>query len=157
MLPLEVFPGYRRWLLQDPYPSLLGVLVRVPLNDYCEFPLNEVSNLPLKCPPIPIVSPNTLSLHLPLTDPFSAYMFWLSCLVFLWDYLQWYQRLCLILLLDFWTLFLLEVALLCCKWGRGAPSLIATWCATFDWLVGGTCYFLKRNGGGSEGWWRGRA
>jgi hypothetical protein len=37
--PLEVLPGYRRWLFQGPYPSLLGVLARVTLLDSWKFPL----------------------------------------------------------------------------------------------------------------------
>jgi hypothetical protein len=37
---LEVLPGYKRWLVWAPYPTLLGFLARVILIDPWEFPLH---------------------------------------------------------------------------------------------------------------------
>ena len=31
--PLDVLPGYRRWLLQSLYPPLVGILAKVNLTD----------------------------------------------------------------------------------------------------------------------------
>lgn len=38
--PLEVFPGYRRLLVQASYPPLLEISARVTLLDSREFPLH---------------------------------------------------------------------------------------------------------------------
>jgi hypothetical protein len=47
--------------------SSLDVFTRATLIDSWEFLLHWVSTLLLKCPPIPVVSPRTLSLHSPCT------------------------------------------------------------------------------------------
>jgi hypothetical protein len=44
ILLLEALPGYRRQLVQYPYPPFLGGLARITLTDSWEFPLHSVSS-----------------------------------------------------------------------------------------------------------------
>lgn len=55
--------GYRKWLEQALYPPLLGIVGKVSLVDFWEFPWHEVSSSSLRFPSIPFVSPSTLFLY----------------------------------------------------------------------------------------------
>lgn len=70
--PLEVFPGYRRWL--DQYPSLLGVLARITLINSQEFPFLHVSSLFWSgAPPVLVVFTSTLFLRTPNLIPLISF------------------------------------------------------------------------------------
>jgi hypothetical protein len=70
--PLKILPGYRRWLIQAPYPALLGVLNRVTLTDSWEFSFHEFSTPP-QMPQTPVISLNILSLSPTWSFPFPPY------------------------------------------------------------------------------------
>lgn len=69
--PLESLPGYKRWIVQTPYPPLRGVLTRVILIDYRTFLLHQISTPPSSCSPIPTVS-SLISLY-SASNPFCSH------------------------------------------------------------------------------------
>lgn len=82
--PLEGFAGFRRWLVQAPYPPFLGVLPRVTPRDLWDFPLFYVLAFPVMLTSIQlclsVLSPSTfpyllhpLFLHLYLLPKTVAY------------------------------------------------------------------------------------
>jgi hypothetical protein len=70
--PLGVLPGYRRWLLQAPYASLLEVSARVTPIDSCPHLIPGLWHILEMTPTalfLPLLSLYFLSAHHPISSP----------------------------------------------------------------------------------------